>query len=187
MFPDSCLRRSQLGRGRGRGCGLPPGQEGRTGSRVERGLSRERQGFPRPGRGLTQNIRVSAGLPLHPKSGSGGPVGPLREGRGSLGQACGNLRRPFPSRGHTRDHGLTSEDMLGRGLRGAWCRVGGQGSCRDRGNTWKFLRTRTSLERKFPPSVLKPVPCPELWPSLPLRDTAQSSGESPPFLPHAPL
>jgi len=34
------------------------------------------------------------------------------------------------------------------------------------------------LEAEFPPLILKAVPCPELWPSLLLRDIAQSTGES---------
>lgn len=66
---------------------------------------------------------------------------------------------------------------------GSWCGLGGPGTGWEagvvhRGDTSKLLSTHTSLEAKFPPSVLKAVLCPELWPSVPLRDTAQNAGES---------
>jgi len=72
-----------------------------------RGLSQKRRGVP-PVWGLAQKIKSQSRPPSSPEGGS------LPEGRGSLGQVCGNLWRPYPPththicgirvsfRGHTR-------------------------------------------------------------------------------------
>ena len=130
------------------------------------GASPGKDGHLRPlgGAGRTRNVRLSAGLRLLAKKRSRGAVGPPPEGRGSLDQACGNLRSPFYPQ-DTRGIMVSSRRLCQEGVVPA----ASAGVVHRQRRRPEVVEDPYFAGDEVPPSVLKAVPCPELWPPAPLR------------------